>query len=110
MVAIFAVFATLSMQDMKQMGVGLAVAVLLDATVVRAMLLPSVMAVRGRPSVGRVDQSGVIGASGFRAGEWPVPSACCAFWHTGMRCGTGSHLRTPAMTRRPPEARRSSEA
>ncbi|MGI5232487.1 MMPL family transporter [Actinoallomurus sp. CA-142502] len=47
MVAVFAVFATLSMQDMKQMGVGLAVAVLLDATVVRAVLLPSVMALLG---------------------------------------------------------------
>jgi RND superfamily putative drug exporter len=47
MVAIFAVFATLSMQDMKQMGLGLAVAVLLDATVVRAVLLPSVMALLG---------------------------------------------------------------
>jgi uncharacterized membrane protein YdfJ with MMPL/SSD domain len=47
MVAIFAVFATLSMQDMKQMGVGLAVAVLLDATVVRAVLLPSAMALLG---------------------------------------------------------------
>jgi uncharacterized membrane protein YdfJ with MMPL/SSD domain len=47
MVAIFGVFGTLSMQDMKQMGVGLAVAVLLDATVVRAVLLPSVMAVLG---------------------------------------------------------------
>jgi uncharacterized membrane protein YdfJ with MMPL/SSD domain len=47
MVAIFGVFGTLSMQDMKQMGVGLAVAVLLDATVVRAVLLPSVMALLG---------------------------------------------------------------
>ena len=47
MVAVFAVFATLSMQDMKQMGVGLAVAVLLDATVVRAVLPPSVMALLG---------------------------------------------------------------
>ncbi|GAA4509049.1 MMPL family transporter [Actinoallomurus oryzae] len=47
MVAVFAVFATLSMQDMKQMGVGLAVAVLLDATVVRAVLLPSVMVLLG---------------------------------------------------------------
>ena len=36
MVAVFAVFGTLSMQDFKQMGVGLSVAVLLDATVVRA--------------------------------------------------------------------------
>ncbi|MCZ4121712.1 MMPL family transporter [Streptomyces sp. H39-S7] len=47
MVAIFAVFATLSMQDMKQMGVGLAVAVFLDATVVRVLLLPSVMVLLG---------------------------------------------------------------
>ncbi|MFB9830695.1 MMPL family transporter [Actinoallomurus acaciae] len=47
MVAVFAVFGTLSMQDFKQMGVGLAVAVLLDATVVRAVLLPSAMTLLG---------------------------------------------------------------
>ncbi|QTT73503.1 MMPL family transporter [Streptomyces mobaraensis NBRC 13819 = DSM 40847] len=47
MVAVFAVFATLSMQDMQQMGVGLAVAVLLDATVVRMVLLPAVLALLG---------------------------------------------------------------
>ncbi|MGP3633903.1 MMPL family transporter, partial [Streptomyces sp. 24-1644] len=47
MVAVFAVFGTLSMQDMQQMGVGLAVAVLLDATIVRMVLLPSVMSLLG---------------------------------------------------------------
>ncbi|QQC88959.1 MMPL family transporter [Streptomyces alfalfae] len=47
MVAVFAVFGTLSMQDMQQMGVGLGVAVLLDATVVRMILLPSVMTLLG---------------------------------------------------------------
>jgi RND superfamily putative drug exporter len=47
MVAVFAVFGTLSLQDFKQMGVGLSVAVLLDATVVRAVLLPSVMKLLG---------------------------------------------------------------
>lgn len=47
MVAVFAVFGTLSMQSMQQMGVGLAVAVLLDATVVRMVLLPSVMSLLG---------------------------------------------------------------
>lgn len=47
MVAVFSVFGTLSMQDMQQMGVGLAVAVLLDATIVRMVLLPSVMALLG---------------------------------------------------------------
>ncbi|HEY2576885.1 MAG TPA: MMPL family transporter [Streptosporangiaceae bacterium] len=47
MVAVFAVFGTLSMQDFKQLGVGLAAAVLLDATVIRVMLLPAAMAVLG---------------------------------------------------------------
>jgi RND superfamily putative drug exporter len=47
MVAVFAVFGTLSMQDFKQMGVGLSVAVLLDATLVRAVLLPAVMMLLG---------------------------------------------------------------
>ena len=47
MVAVFAVFAIIAMQDMQQMGVGLAVAVLLDATVVRMVLLPSVLALLG---------------------------------------------------------------
>jgi uncharacterized membrane protein YdfJ with MMPL/SSD domain len=47
MVAVFGVFGTLSMQDFKQMGVGLSVAVLLDATIVRAVLLPSVMKLLG---------------------------------------------------------------
>ena len=44
MVAVFAIFGTLSMQTMKQMGVGLAAAVLIDATVIRGVLLPAVMA------------------------------------------------------------------
>ncbi|MEU4995138.1 MMPL family transporter [Streptomyces sp. NPDC021622] len=47
MVAVFAVFGTLSMQDMQQMGVGLGVAVLLDATLVRMVLLPSLMTLLG---------------------------------------------------------------
>ncbi|MGW2232318.1 MMPL family transporter, partial [Streptomyces formicae] len=47
MVAVFAIFGTLSMQSMKQMGVGLAAAVLIDATVIRGVLLPAVMAALG---------------------------------------------------------------
>jgi uncharacterized membrane protein YdfJ with MMPL/SSD domain len=47
MVAVFAVFATLSMTTFKQLGVGLGVAILLDATVVRGVLLPSVLAALG---------------------------------------------------------------
>jgi RND superfamily putative drug exporter len=47
MVFVFLTFATLSMIQLKEMGVGLAVAVLLDATVVRALLLPATMKLLG---------------------------------------------------------------
>ncbi|MEV7073326.1 MMPL family transporter [Streptomyces sp. NPDC093990] len=47
MVAVFAIFGSLSMQSMKQMGVGLAAAVLIDATIIRGVLLPAVMALLG---------------------------------------------------------------
>lgn len=48
MIAVFSVFATLSAMEFKQMGVGLAVAVLIDATIVRAVLLPATMKLLGR--------------------------------------------------------------
>ena len=47
MVAVFSIFATLSTVDMKQLGVGLAAAILLDATVIRAVVLPSLMTLLG---------------------------------------------------------------
>ncbi|MER7283788.1 MMPL family transporter [Dactylosporangium sp. NPDC000244] len=47
MVAVFAIFATLSTIDMKQLGVGLAAAILLDATIIRAVVLPALMTLLG---------------------------------------------------------------
>jgi RND superfamily putative drug exporter len=47
MIGVFAVFATLSTLDMKQLGVGLAVAILIDATIIRAVVLPAVMILLG---------------------------------------------------------------
>ena len=47
MVAVFAIFATLNEIVFKMLGVGLAVAVLLDATIIRAVLLPSTMKLLG---------------------------------------------------------------
>ncbi len=47
MVAVFSVFATLGILDMKEMGIGLAVAVLIDATIVRAVMLPAAMKLLG---------------------------------------------------------------
>src|SRR3954451_13144144 len=47
MFAVFSIFATLSMLMFKQFGVGLAAAILIDATVVRAVLLPATMKLLG---------------------------------------------------------------
>jgi RND superfamily putative drug exporter len=47
MVAVFSIFGSLSMIEFKMMGVGLAVAVLLDATIVRGVLLPAAMKLLG---------------------------------------------------------------
>jgi uncharacterized membrane protein YdfJ with MMPL/SSD domain len=47
MVLVFSVFITLSFDLLKQFGVGLAVAVLLDATVIRGVLLPASMKLLG---------------------------------------------------------------
>jgi len=47
MVFVFSLFATLSLVMMKQFGVGLATAVLIDATIVRGVLLPATMKLLG---------------------------------------------------------------
>jgi len=47
MVFVFLVFATLQFIDFKQMGIGLAAAVLIDATIIRAVLLPASMTLLG---------------------------------------------------------------
>jgi RND superfamily putative drug exporter len=47
MVAVFAVFATLSWPFFKQFGVGLSAAILIDATIVRGVLLPATMKLLG---------------------------------------------------------------
>jgi RND superfamily putative drug exporter len=47
MIAVFSIFATLTTIDMKQLGFGLAAAILLDATIIRAVVLPSIMTMLG---------------------------------------------------------------
>jgi uncharacterized membrane protein YdfJ with MMPL/SSD domain len=47
MVCVFAVFVTLPLVIIKQLGFGLAIAVLIDATVVRSILLPATMRLLG---------------------------------------------------------------
>jgi putative drug exporter of the RND superfamily len=72
MVSVFAIFATLSMLEMKTMGVGLAVAILLDATLVRQVLLPAALVLLGervwwpgkvvRPVGVRVEEPALVGS------------------------------------------------
>ena len=50
MVAVFSILATLSIVALKMLGIGLAVAVLLDATVVRGILVPAALAMLGERS------------------------------------------------------------
>ena len=50
MVAVFSIFASLSTIDLKMIGVGLAFAVLVDATVVRGICLPAALALLGERS------------------------------------------------------------
>ena len=47
MVVVFAVFATLRLVIIRELGLGLAVAVLIDATVIRSVLLPATMRLLG---------------------------------------------------------------
>jgi uncharacterized membrane protein YdfJ with MMPL/SSD domain len=74
MVGVFGVFATLSFIDFKEMGVGLAAAILIDATIIRGVLLPATMKLLGDwnwylpsalqwlPRIGRTDRE----SSGLR--------------------------------------------
>ncbi|MGC4807678.1 pyridoxal-phosphate dependent enzyme [Micromonospora sp. DT233] len=48
MVSVFAIFATLSLIEFKQLGLGLALAVLLDALIIRGVVLPALMTLLGR--------------------------------------------------------------
>ncbi len=47
MMAVFSIFATLHLLELKMLGIGLPVAVLIDATVVRGILVPAAMAMLG---------------------------------------------------------------
>ena len=57
MTAVFSIFIALSAIEYKMLGVGMAVAVVIDATVVRGALLPAALSahlgVAGRPATTR---------------------------------------------------------
>ena len=81
MVAVFAIFATLSSLDFKMMGVGLSVAILLDATLVRAVLLPATMKLLG-------DWNWYL-PKGLQLAAAHLPRACAGARSLGARSGVG---------------------
>jgi len=48
MVVVFGAFVSAALPVLKMIGLGLCVAVLVDATLVRALIVPAVMALAGR--------------------------------------------------------------
>jgi RND superfamily putative drug exporter len=82
MVLVFAAFATESGLEMKQLGVGLAAAILIDATIIRGVLLPATMKLLGKWNwylprwlqwLPEFDHEGGSSRSGH--GALPAPSA-----------------------------------
>ncbi|GAA3043902.1 MMPL family transporter [Actinokineospora globicatena] len=59
MVVVFSVFVTLTSVENKMLGVGLAVAVAIDATVVRGVLLPAALTLLGERAWGRRAGAGI---------------------------------------------------
>ena len=47
MVSVFSIFITLSMLEMKMMGVALAASILIDATLIRLVILPAALVLLG---------------------------------------------------------------
>jgi putative drug exporter of the RND superfamily len=83
MVAVFSIFATLSLFEFKVFGVAMAAAVLIDATVVRGVLLPAGLALlgerawtrRGRRNYGVTAPVSSAKPSRETDGPWPAMSS-----------------------------------
>jgi RND superfamily putative drug exporter len=56
MTGVFSVFVTLSAIEYKMLGLGMALAILIDATIVRGVLLPAALALMGDRAWGRARQ------------------------------------------------------
>ena len=111
MVGTFSVFALLPVIDMKEMGIGLAAAVLIDATLIRAVLLPATMKLLGDrnwylPKLARVapPPRARAGSEGPR-GPGARPGRLTNHPSRRRRCSnTQRRRRTPSSNWRPDDA------
>ena len=102
MVSVFAIFATLSMMEMKMMGVGLSAAILLDATLIRLVMLPAILVLLGerawwpsRPAAGRGSRSW----RPSRRTSWPAARPV-RLSNASTRTGTPLNAALPDTSRR----------
>jgi putative drug exporter of the RND superfamily len=63
MTGVFSVFVTLSAIEYKMLGLGMALAILIDATLVRGVLLPAALTLMGDRAWGKGRYSGVTSGS-----------------------------------------------
>jgi len=91
MVAVFSIFATLSIIELKMIGVGLASAVLIDATIVRGVLVPAALALLGEHSwyLPRWCSRLLPAGGQLAAGQARAPEVRLASEPTGSRPGRG---------------------
>ncbi len=82
MVAVFSIFATLSLIEFKMFGVAMAAAVLIDATIVRGVLLPAGLALLGE-RVWPQKRRGTLPAATVPDVAAPVTSGASARWGGG---------------------------
>ena len=85
MVAVFSIFATLSLVDLKILGIGTAAAVLIDATVVRGILVPAALTLLGDRAWRAPPHS--------RSARLRACSCSCHGRQPGHRCLLARHVR-----------------
>jgi RND superfamily putative drug exporter len=89
MVAVFSIFATLSEIEFKVFGVAMAAAVLIDATVVRGVLLPAGLALLGDRAWALPGRGRRKGRNGSPPSAWPRPvSPGAAGVNVAVRAGS----------------------
>lgn len=80
MISVFSIFATLSMLEMKMLGVGLAAAILIDATVIRLVALPALLVLFGDRVWPRRDREAAAHAQSVPVVAEPVAEPVPSVW------------------------------
>src|SRR5690348_15829663 len=82
MVGVFSIFVTLTLVDLKEFGIGVADAILIDATIIRGVLLPATMTLLDFKEFGSGLAPGIrIDATSLRGVLLPAPMTLLGDWN-----------------------------